>query len=325
MLADVRRMLRRPGARLALLGLTAFTLVGVFLFWGVAGSWEFAVAFRGRKVAAMIVVAVAIGVSTVLFQTITDNRILTPSIMGFDAVFMLIQAVVVFAFGAGTLSVADPLLRWTVQVACMIGFSLLLFRWIFTRAGRSITLLVLVGIVFGTVFRSVTALIQRMLDPASFAVLQDASFASFNRVDERLLSLTAVIVVATLAAGWWMRARLDVLVLGECRAIGLGIDHRRTVSQALVLIAVLVSVSTALVGPIAFLGLILTSLAHATIGSFRHAVVVPAAVLFGVIALVGGQLVLERVLALDSALAVVIEFTGGLLFIALLVRKGVRR
>lgn len=50
--------------------------------------------------------------------------------------------------------------------------------------------------------------------------------------------------------------------------------------------------------------------------------VLPAAVLWGSILLLGGQVILERVLGFNSALSVVVEFVGGLVFIGLLLRKG---
>lgn len=312
-----------PGVRLALLAVLAVTAVAVFVFAGIEGSWEFAVPFRLRKVSAMLVVAAAVGVSTVLFQTVTANRILSPGVMGFDALYLAIQTVVVFAFGAVTLATADPQLMWLVEVVLMIGCSLALFRFVFARSARSIHVLILVGIVFGVLFRSVTALLQRMLDPADFAVVQDASFASFTAVDDSLVLLSAVAVAACAALAWSIRRRLDVLVLGEATATGLGVDHRRMTTVVLVLVAVLVSVSTALVGPITFFGLLVANLAYAAVGTFRHSLTLPAAVLLGVAALAGGQFVLEAA-GLDTVLAVVIEFLGGIVFIALLIGKGVR-
>jgi iron complex transport system permease protein len=315
---------RHPRVRLAILAVLAAASVVVFLTVGITGSWDFAVPFRARKVYAMVLVAIAIGVSTVLFQTITDNRILTPSIMGFDSLYLLIQTLVVFVFGASALATADEQVKWVIEVAVMVAFSTLLFRWIFAGAKRSIYLLVLVGIVFGTLFRSLSSMMQRMLDPASFAVLQDAFFASFNAVDEELMLLSAVAVLIVGLIALRMLRVFDVIGLGESHAIGLGVNHRRVVTVMLVLIAVLVSASTALVGPITFFGLIVSNLAYALLGSSRHVLVLPATVLLGVICLVGGQFVLEHMFALDTALSVVIEFAGGILFIVLLLKRGVR-
>jgi iron complex transport system permease protein len=85
-----------------------------------------------------------------------------------------------------------------------------------------------------------------------------------------------------------------------------------------------VSVSTALVGPITFFGLLVANLAYRVVGTDRHRATLPAAVLLAVVCLAGGQAVLQHGLGLDTTLAVVIEFVGGLVFLVMLVRR-VRR
>jgi iron complex transport system permease protein len=318
--------LRRLQPRTVLLILLALTLVAIaaFMTLGAKGSWSFILPFRGTKLAALLLVAYAVAVSTVLFQTVTNNRILTPSIMGFDALYLLIQTTLVFFLGSRELNLIDPQLRFVFEVAAMVVFSGLLFRWLFTGGGRSLHLLVLVGIVFGVLFRSLSSFMQRILDPNEFMVLQDAFFASFNTIDPTLLTISAAIIGVASVVGWCMMHTFDVLALGRPTAINLGVDHQRTVTIILVLVAVLVSVSTALVGPVTFFGLLVANLAHVLVGTSRHKFVLPAAVLLGAICLVGGQVVLERVFAFDTALSIVIEFAGGLVFIFLILRGAAR-
>ncbi len=313
-----------PGVWLAVLGAAAVSLVAAFLLVDVQGNLGYVLPRRLNRVGAMVLVAVAVGVSTVLFQTVTGNRILTPSIMGLDALYVLIQTVLAFALGVSTLLTLGAPLRFGVEVTLMVGFSWLLYRSLFTGDGRSLHLLLLVGIVFGVFFRGVSSLLQRLMDPSEFIILQDLFFASFNRVDPALLLISAVVVAGLCVPVWRLRHRLDVLALGRDTAIGLGVDHRRTVTAVLVICSVLVAVSTALVGPATFFGLLVSALAYQLCASFRHAVVLPVAVLLGVIALVGGQLVLEQVFAFDTALSIVIEFTGGLVFLALLLKGCIR-
>ncbi|CAO3379899.1 iron chelate uptake ABC transporter family permease subunit [Azospirillum argentinense] len=312
-------------------GLSALTLLSIALFMtlGARGKWDFILAFRGTKVAAMVLVGYAVAVSTVLFQTITNNRILTPSVMGFDHLFRLIQTVLVFQFGSGLVASLDPRLRFGVEVASMVVFSGLLYWWLFNGAGRgdnrrSLHLLLLVGIVFGVLFRSVTSFLQRVIDPNEFLTVQDRLFANFNRVDVQLLAVSALVVLAVSLAGWrWIRT-YDVLALGRDAAINLGVEHRRAVMGVLVMVSILVSVSTALVGPVTFFGLLVANLAYLVIRSHRHALILPAAVLLAVLTLVAGQLVLERVFGYNAALSIVIEFVGGLAFLFILVRGSAR-
>lgn len=296
----------------------------LFMTLNAKGRWDFILAFRGMKVVSMVLVAYAIAVSTVLFQTVSHNRILTPSIMGFDALYVLIQTGLVFTLGSARVAGLDPRLLFVCEVVAMVAFSSLLYRWLFSGSSRSLHLLVLVGIVFGVLFRSLSGFMQRIIDPNEFVLLQDRLFANFNNVDSNLLGVSAAAVFIASIIGWRLIHVYDVLALGREAAINLGVDHNRVTTVVLILVAVLVSVSTALVGPVTFFGLLVANLAYPLAGTHRHRFVLPVAALLAAIFLVGGQLILERVFAFDTALSIVIEFLGGIVFLALLIRGSSR-
>lgn len=316
--------LTRPAIALLILGALAIISIACFMTLGAKGSWSFILPFRGRKLLALCLVAYSVAISTVLFQTVTNNRILTPSIMGFDALYVLIQTAIVFFLGVGALGTLNPQAQFGVEVLVMVAFSGLLFRWLFLGEERSLTLLVLVGIVFGILFRSLSQFMQRLLDPNAFSVLQDTLFASFATVDTSLLLVATLIVMVVTVIAIRMLHTYDVLSLGRAHAINLGLDYKRTVIVILMLIAVLVAVSTALVGPITFFGLLVASLAHGLVGTSRHKYVLPAAALLAITFLVGGQTLLERVFSFDTALSIIIEFLGGIVFIYLILRRTAR-
>ncbi|MFY0480272.1 iron chelate uptake ABC transporter family permease subunit [Achromobacter marplatensis] len=306
------------------LGAAALACIVAFMTLGANGQWSFVIPFRGGKLAAMLLVAYAVAVSSVLFQTITHNRILTPAIMGFDSLYLLIQAVVVFGFGRAAAAANHPVAAFMLEVGAMTAFACVLFRWLFSDAVRSLHLMMLVGIVFGLLFRSLSNFVVRLIDPNEFLVLQDRMFASFNSVRVALLPIAlGAVCVATLLL-WRMRHRYDVLALGREIALNLGVDYRRSLMLTLAAIAVLVSVSTALVGPVTFFGLLVSNLAYRAMGSDKHRYTIPAATFLSVIFLVGGQTLLERVLGLNTTVSVVIEFVGGVMFLFLILRKGRR-
>lgn len=314
----------RPWVRVGILAALTLAVVAGFLLADTNGYAEFVVPLRVRRLVALVVVGWAIAVSTVLFQTVTGNHILTPSLMGFDALYILLQTAVVFVFTAQLFRDTDPRVMFGVETLLMVAFALTLFRWLFTSGRRELHVLLLVGMVFSTLFRSLSAFLQRLIDPSEFQILQDLMFASFTTVDEDLVWVSAAIVGAvSLVVARRVRA-YDVLALGEATATNLGLDHRREVTQVFAIVAVLVSVSTALVGPITFFGLLVAHLAYQLAGTHRHAVVLPMAGLAAVCTLVGGQFVLERVLDVTTTLSVVIELVGGLTFIALLLHRARR-
>ncbi|WP_448632262.1 MULTISPECIES: iron chelate uptake ABC transporter family permease subunit [Pseudomonas fluorescens group] len=314
----------RPSTWLFVLTIAAIACVTLFITIGIHGEWNFVLPLRIRKIATLILVAYAIAVSTVMFQTATGNRILTPAIMGFDALYVLIQSSLIFFLGAKETLAVDSRLLFAIQVVLMVAVSGLLYRTLFSTERRSLHQLVLAGVVLGVLFRSLSALIQRVINPNEFAYLQDRFFASFNNPDQDLLIVSVAVVAST--SLWMLRwlPAFDVLGLGRDAAINLGIDHRRLVVRILVAVAILTSISTALVGPVTFFGLLVSHLAYTLMRTYRHALLLPAAVLIGVLCLVGGQIVLERLFSFDSNLRVIIDFIGGLTFIILLMR-GVSR
>jgi len=315
---------RRARLGLAILGLLCLISIATFMTLGAKGSWEFVLSFRGRKLAGLILIAHAIAVSTVLFQTVTANRILTPSIMGFDALFVLASTLLVAFIGTHGVTEIDPRALFAGKVVLMVGASLALYRWLFLGGERSLHRLLLIGVVFGIFLRTLSQFLQRLLDPNEFMVLSDMLFASFNAIDPVLMTFGwALVALATLWLCFNVN-RLDVIGLGRPIAINLGISWRREILTVLSIVSVLVAVSTALVGPVTFFGLLAASLAHVIVGTSRHRYLLPAASMTGIVLLVGGQTILERLFAFNTALSVVVEFVGGLVFIILLLRKPAR-
>lgn len=310
--------------RLIVLAVLFVASVVAYMTIGARGNWGFVLEFRGAKLAALCLVAVALSTSTVLFQTITQNRILTPSIMGFDELFVLIVAMGVFVFGMTDYLVVTSWIQFGVSLVLMTGASLLLFGTLLLQERPDLMRMILTGLVLTVLFRSLRTLLVRMLDPNEFSVVQVSSYARFHQIETGLLAIAAVTIGAALVGAWAMRHRLDVLSLGREAAINLGEDVRRGTLQVLVLIGVLVSVATALVGPTAFLGLLVVSIAHAVTPTGRHAVLLVSAALISGTTLVGGQALLERVFGLVTPLTVVIDLAGGVLFL-LLVMKGLKR
>jgi len=313
-----------PPVRLLIAGLVAGLAVVAFMTMNVKAGWAFTLAFRGEKVAAMALVGYCIAVSTVLFQTLTHNRILTPGVMGFDSLYILIQSVLVFSFGGLFYSQLNPQVKWLGEVVVMTGAVCALYYWLFLRQKRDLHVLVLVGIIFGTGFRSLNSLVTRMMDPVEFDSLQDVMFASFNRIDSTLLGASTVLVGLVSLLLWRHRYDFDVLALGDAPAINLGLNHRRLVMRMLVAVGVLVSISTALVGPVTFFGLLVANLAYSLAGTHQHRYSLPMAVLLSIITLIGGQALLEHLLSFGTSLSIIIEFAGGIVFLALILRQGRR-
>lgn len=306
--------------KLGALAVVALALVGIFLFVNIGSNWEYILTRRSVKVLAMIVTGAAIAYATVVFQTMTNNRILTPNIIGLDSMYMLVQTFCIFAYGSMSTAALNPYVNFTISVLAMVGFSGVLYKLLFKGHGRHLYFLLLAGIVMGTLFSSITTFLQVLIDPNEFLIIQGRMFASFNNVNTDLLGISmAVFALITIYCSRFTNI-LDVMSLGKEQAVNLGIDYDHVIKRLLIVIAILISVSTALVGPITFLGLLVANLAVQLMRTYRHSFLLPASMLISVIAVVGGQLIVERVFTFSTTLSVIINFVGGVYFLYLLLK-----
>lgn len=290
----------------------------LFLSINVHGHWDFALPLRSKKLLALMVVGYAIGVSTLLFQTLTHNPILTPSLLGFDSLYVLLQSLLVFFLGAISFTSLNPIAKFSLEMVLMFGASLLLFKLLFSKSSQDLTRLILVGVIFGVLFRSLSALIARLINPDDFVVVQSASYAQFNTVNPQLLGISFIICVISALFIWRWRYQCDVLMLGKSQAINLGINYQRLAFGLLTGIAVLVATATALVGPVTFFGLLVCALTNRIARNMYHSERLILVSLVAIICLVLGQTIFEQVLGMAGVLSVVIELAGGLVFLILI-------
>ncbi|MGE7763864.1 iron chelate uptake ABC transporter family permease subunit [Peribacillus sp. NPDC096540] len=306
--------------KIILLAAVATVLTAGYIFWDLGPNWDYALPRRVIKIIAIIVVGCAIAFATVVFQTVTNNKILTPSILGLDSMYMLIQTGVIFLFGSTHVMILNKNLNFLVTLTAMLIFSSLLFKFMFKR-NRNIYFLLLIGIIFGTLFGSMSSFMQVLIDPNEFQIIQNKMFASFNNVNTDLLTLAIVLMIAVIVYFMRFLKYLDVMSLGRDQAINLGVDYDFVTKRVLIVVTILISISTALIGPITFLGLLVANVAYQFIKSYQHKHIIPSAMLISVIALVGGQFIVERIFTFSTTLSVIINFVGGVYFIYLLLKE----
>lgn len=309
------------GGRLAILAAVALGLAALFLTVGASGMWEYALPRRATKLAAIALAGCAVASSTVVFQALTNNRILSPSIMGLDSLYLLVQTAIVYAFGSTHPLVQSANTNFALSLLLMLVFSFVMYRLFFAGERGNIFFMLLLGIIFGTFFQSIASFMQVLIDPNEFLIVQGRMFASFNNIKTPLLTASAVAMLLTAVVFWPQLKFLDVLALGKEHAINLGIDYDRVVRRLLMAVFMLVAVSTALVGPITFLGLIVANVAYELVRTYRRLWAIAGACLVACVALIGGQLVVEHVFNFSTNISVIINLAGGIYFLYLIVKE----
>ncbi|WEV61263.1 iron chelate uptake ABC transporter family permease subunit [Streptococcaceae bacterium ESL0729] len=290
-------------------------LIFLYLTYNTYGNWEFALALRGKRLIAFILVALASSVSTVSFQTLTTNRLLSPGILGLDNLYVLIQTFLFFIFGGVTMLSQESTALFLGTIFLMTLVSTLAIV-IFTKkeAGNLFEVL-MIGIISGTFFSSISSFLQVVMNPNEYDMLQGKLFASFSNVNTYHMLLASLLIALGVIYFFAIAGKLDVMQLGRDTSINLGLDVSRIQMISLILISVLTATSTALVGPTVFLGFILSTISRAIFKSFDHRYIFLASSLIGIVMLVGGQFLVEQVFGFTTTISVIIQFLGGLIFI----------
>ncbi|WP_273122928.1 iron chelate uptake ABC transporter family permease subunit [Bacillus weihaiensis] len=302
--------------------LLGFVLLAVacFLFYDLGPNIDYVLPRRITKVAAIIITGAAIAFSTVIFQTITNNRILTPSIIGLDSLYVLLQTGIIFLAGSMSFFFLNDYVNFLLGAGLMVFFSTLLFGFMFKRE-QNIYFLLLIGIILGILFGSLSTFMQILIDPNEFLMVQSRMFASFNNVRTDLLLLSIGLMVLGILFYLPNHKYLDALSLGREHAINLGIDYDRVVKRLLIVVAIFIAISTALVGPITFLGLLVVNVTHELYKTYQHKHLIIGAILISVLALVAGQFIVEKVFTFTTTVSVIVNLIGGIYFLFLLLKE----
>ncbi|EOD7362797.1 iron chelate uptake ABC transporter family permease subunit [Campylobacter coli] len=305
--------------KILILAFLTLIMALVFIFAGLKDFDEYALKNRFLQIAAIVIVAICIAVSTVIFQTLCNNKILTPAIIGLDSLYMLLQSALIFSLGSANLSVYKNDINFLITLACMVVFSLGLYKILFS-SDKSIYLIMLLGLIFGTLFSTLSSFFEILIDPDEFMVIQGRMFASFDNVAFDVLTLAYIVTLLSFVWIFRYMKFLDPLSLGKDLSINLGINYQKISKHLMIIIAILTSISTALVGPITFLGLLVVNITYELFKSSKHSILLFACVLISILALLGGVFFVSRVFDYNTTISVIINFLGGIYFIYLVLK-----
>ena len=189
--------MRNNTMKLIVLALLAIICILLYGFYDIKGGFDYAFPKRMIRVAAMVVTGSAIAYSTVVFQTITHNRILTPSVMGLDSMYEVVQTLIFFFAGSMSVWVLNKYLNFGAAIFAMVLFALILYRFLFKADKHPIYLLLLIGMIIGTLLGSLVTFLQVLIDPVEYLSLQNLLFASFSNIKPDLLYIAiAILLVA---------------------------------------------------------------------------------------------------------------------------------
>ena len=319
-----KRAYRKNIIKLIVIALIAIIIVAAFLFIGVKFHnhklLRYAMKLRIPKVIAMIITAFAIGAATIIFQSVINNTIVTPCLLGMNALYTFIHTSVVFVLGSGSILFTNDNLSFLVDLVLMGIIATVVYSWLFKMTGHNVLYVLLVGTVLTSFFSIIQSTLTRVMDPNEYDTLLTSLVASFSNINSGIIIFSVIILALIVVIFRKELALLDVITLGKEQAINLGVNYDRCIRRLLLAVTLCIAVATAMVGPISFLGLIIANISRQLLKTYRHTQLIAGAALMGVIALIGGQFIVERVFVYSIPISVFITVAGGIYFLYLILK-----
>ena len=280
--------------------------------------FRYAMRLRTPKLIVMLITAFAIGGASIVFQSIINNTIVTPCLLGMNSLYTLIHTAVVFFAGTGSFLALNANASFAVDVVLMGLVATVIYGWLFQKTRHNVLYVLLIGTVLSSFFSSIQTTLTRIMDPNEYDTLLTTLVASFSNVNSEIILLSILLLSAVIFVLRKDLMLLDVLTLGKEQAINLGVDYDRSIRRLPLGVTLCIAVATAMVGPISFLGLTIANLARQFLKTYRHTQLILGSALFGMIVLVGGQLLVEHVFTYSIPVSVFITVGGGIYFLYLL-------
>ena len=315
-------ILRRNHKKLLILALLVLLAAAAYMLVEVNFEnqklFRYAMRLRTPKLIVMLITAFAIGGASIVFQSIINNTIVTPCLLGMNSLYTLIHTAVVFFAGTGSFLALNANASFAVDVVLMGLTATVVYSWLFQKTRHNVLYVLLIGTVLSSFFSSIQTTLTRIMDPNEYDTLLATLVASFSNINSEIILLSVLLLAAVVFVLRKDLMLLDVLTLGKEQAVNLGVDYDRSIRRLLLGVTLCIAVATAMVGPISFLGLIIANLARQLLKTYRHTQLILGSALFGMIVLVGGQLLVEHVFTYSIPVSVFITVGGGIYFLYLL-------
>jgi iron complex transport system permease protein len=325
---------QRIGRRALFSGLAAMLLILMYLslaigyrLYSPGEIWRAVTAFDGSEAHVVIrdlrlpralmapLVGAALGISGVLVQTLSRNRIASPDTLGLNA-----GAAFAVVMASGLFGVASLPGLSMAAAAGALATSLLVFGLAAAAGGISPLRIVLVGVTFAGLFDSFVNVVltvnETMLDQLLFWLA--GSFAD-RKLSLGLNGLPFVLIGGGIA--FYLTRSLDILQTDDSTARGLGVPLGAVRGLSFVAVALLSGASVAMAGPVLFVGLVVPHAARALVG-LEHRLQIVAAALVGAVYTTLADIVARFVIfPREAPVGAVTAIVGGCLLLVLLRRR----
>ena len=247
-------------------------------------SWEYIIMeSRLPQALTALLTGAALSACGLLLQTAFRNPLAGPGIFGISSGAGLGVALVMLLLGGSVTTAAFSVSGFlAILLTAFVGAMLItLLLFFFSSMVRSSILLLIIGIMVGYVANSIISILNFYATEEGVKSYLVWGLGNFGGVSMAQMPLFASIVLLGLLAALLMMKPLNALLLGEQYAENLGINVQRTRNFLLIITGLLMAITTAFCGPIAFIGLAVPHIARLLLNTDNHLSLLPATMLTG--------------------------------------------
>lgn len=317
---------KQKDGKLWFLGVLVLAVCGCYLLVNAHPEnpklFRYILSLRLPTLMVMLISAIAIGSASMIFQTIINNRMVTPCLLGMNSMYTLVHTAIIFVAGSGSVIAANSNLSFAIDLLVMSATATFLYSYIFRKTGNQVLYVLLIGTVLSSFFGSIQSAMIRVMDPNEYDTLLTTLVADFTNVNGEVILFSIGLLLLLAIFLWKDLILLDVITLGKAQAINLGVDYDGTIRRLLLGVVLCIAVATAMVGPISFLGLIIANLARQLFKTYRHGQLIMGAAFMGMLAMIAGQMISQHLFHYAVPVSTFITIGGGIYFLYLLFQKG---
>ena len=193
-------------AVLVLLAAAAYMVVDVN--FSNARLFQYSMRIRAPKLIVMLITAFAIGGASMVFQSIINNTIVTPCLLGMNSLYTLIHTAVVFCVGSTSIIASNANAAFAVDLVLMGITATIIYSYLFKKTNHNILYVLLIGTVLTSFFSSIQSTMTRVMDPNEYDTLLATLVASFSNINTEIIIFSLVVLAAVI---FFLRKELALL------------------------------------------------------------------------------------------------------------------
>ena len=164
--------------------------------------FRYIISLRIPTLVVMMIAAFSIGSASLIFQSIINNRIVTPCLLGMNAMYTLVHTTVIFMVGSGSIFATNANLSFAVDLIVMSVVATFIYSFMFEKTGNNVLYVLLIGTVLSSFFGSIQSTMIRVMDPNEYDALLTTLVADFNNVNVEVIYFSLILLIALTIFLW---------------------------------------------------------------------------------------------------------------------------